>query len=79
MADNAVVTAAITTLYSAAVEYMTAAGITRGDDNGTRYDLAVNALVLNWYDNRGAGGDKTLTEYPIGLRALIDQLKPVAF
>jgi len=37
-------------LYGAALEYMDEAGVKLTEKNPRRFDLAVNALVLQWYD-----------------------------
>lgn len=65
--------ALITSLISAAAEYLTGAGIYRTADNAARYDLALSALTLYYYDHRGAVG--TEAEIPRGLRPVLTQLK----
>jgi len=78
-ADNTAVTATISTLYDAAVEYMTDAGVTRVTANQNRYDLAVNSLVLQWYDPMRRTGDESEDDdrikEPPGFRRLMNQLK----
>lgn len=66
--------ALITTLIEAAESYLTDAGIHPGEPADARYTLAVSALTLHWYDNRQAV-DIDLTDLPLGLRQVINQLK----
>lgn len=65
--------ALISFFISAAAEYLTGAGIYRTADNAARYDLALSALTLYYYDHRDAVG--TEAEIPRGLRPVINQLK----
>ena len=54
--------------------YLADAGIHPGEPADARYALAVSALTLHWYDNRQAV-DTNLTDLPLGLRQVINQLK----
>lgn len=56
-------------LANSAEEYLTTAGAVRTESNANAYDLAVKALVLQWYDNPGGG------EVSPALRQSINQLK----
>lgn len=61
--------------YSAAVAYMTEAGVPE-PKNDARYDLCVNALVLDMYDNRGSQSTQNLQTYQNPtFRAVLNQLK----
>ena len=64
----------ITSLIEAAEGYLADAGIHPGEPADARYALAVSALTLHWYDNRQAV-DTNLTDLPLGLRQVINQLK----
>lgn len=78
----------IMALYDAALSYLGNAGISEMtvpmESMGT-FALVVNAMVLDWYDNRGsasvngsiAGGGDLPSAVAIGLRPLINQLKAV--
>lgn len=66
--------ALIAELYSAAVEYLTAAGVYRTADNAARYDLAVNSLTLYDYDHRN-DTNAASAPMPQGARRLVNQLK----
>ena len=73
LADDPEVQALIPGLYRAAVSYLNAEG---RDGTDERYTLAVNGLVLHWYDHRGDIITGTIvSEIPLGLRQLINQLK----
>ena len=65
-------------LIASAAAYLDAAGIKEPESQTPRYAqwlLAINALVLDAWDRRGAtGGASTLAEEP-GFRRLINQLK----
>ena len=64
-------------LYDAAVSYMEQAGIREpweGTHRRAQYDLCVNALVLDTYDQRGSQTDKSVGDNPM-LRRMITQLK----
>lgn len=63
-------------LCDAAAEYLSAAGAERGADDSAqaaRYDLALWALTLHYYDHRDAVG--TEAPLPLGIRPIITQLK----
>lgn len=63
-------------LCDAAAEYLSAAGAERGEDGSARaarYDLALWALTLHYYDHRDAVG--TEAALPLGIRPIITQLK----
>ena len=65
----------VTDLMETAVEYLDTAGVTESWNR--RYSLAVQSLTLHWYDHRDdVGADKAM---PLGLRALINQLKAESF
>lgn len=64
-------------LYDAAVSYMEQAGVSEpaeGTARRAQYDLCVNALVLDAYDQRGSQTDKSMGDNPM-LRRMITQLK----
>lgn len=63
-------------LWEAAAGYLAAAGAERGEDGtaqAARYDLALWALTLHYYDHRDAVG--TEAALPIGVGPIITQLK----
>ena len=66
--------ALITSLIEAAEGYLADAGVYQTETNQGRYFLAVAGLTLHWYDNRQAV-DTNLTDLPLGLRQVINQLK----
>lgn len=59
-------------LMESAVDYLNNAGVMQSDT--ATYKLAINALCLHWYDNRGglSGG---FHEIPLGVRSIINQMK----
>lgn len=64
-------------MHAAAVGYMTAAGISEPPETSPRrgaYDLCVNALVLDSWDNRGTQTEKPRSENP-AFRRILNQLK----
>ena len=64
-------------LHDAAVSYMEQAGVSEpaeGTARRAQYDLCVNALVLDAYDQRGSQTDKSMGDNPT-LRRMITQLK----
>lgn len=69
--------ALLETIYDDAISYMTQAGVSE-PVSGSRlgqYNLCVNALVLDVWDNRGSQtGDKALLENP-AFRRRLNQLK----
>lgn len=64
-------------LYEAAVEYLAGAGVQPPSSGPTAlYDLAVNGLVLGYFDEmRLTGEDSGKREEAPGLRRIINQLK----
>lgn len=68
----------LTLLYEAACGYMRDAGITapaEGTARRARYDLCVNAMVLDAYDQRGTGiAGSVISDNP-AYRRMISQLK----
>ena len=67
--DDAVIKA----LYIAAVLYLKNAGIEEPSGDSALYDLVVWRLTLHYYDHRDSVSNKD--DFPIGLRAKINQLK----
>lgn len=65
----------ISALHQAAVQYLTAAGITEPDDDAELYWLCVWGLTLHYYDHRDDTGSES--PFPLGLRPIITQLKAV--
>lgn len=63
-------------LYDTAVEYLADAGIVKPKDGAmqAKYQLAVWALTLSYYDQRGVELDRQVYGSPY-LRRLINQLK----
>lgn len=45
------------------------------DEQDDLYTLAIKGLVAHWYDNRDAISPSSMTETPLGLRQIINQLK----
>ena len=76
--DDPEVLALLETFYSAAVSYMTQAGISQPPEGTARrlqYDLAVNYLVLNSWDNREISYVSTTVAANPVFRQTIVQLK----
>ncbi len=72
--------ALVMALRDAAAEYLAEAGVDAALAGTPRYNLAVEALTLHWYDNRGnsAGGaanQPRQAEIPLGLGAVVKQLQ----
>lgn len=66
------------TLYAAAVAYMEQAGVSEPKDGTSRraqYDLAVNYLVLNSYDQRETAVSGTIVSENPAFRRIMNQLK----
>lgn len=63
----------ITALMGSAEEYLTGAGILPSPDNARRYELALFALTLYYYDHRDAVGSEAAM--PKGIRPVLTQLK----
>lgn len=65
-------------MYDAAVSYMAEAGVAEpadGSDRKGKFDLCVNALVLDAWDNRGTQtAGYSMTENP-AFRRILNQLK----
>lgn len=76
--DDPEVLALLETFYSAAESYMAQAGISRPPEGTARrmqYDLAVNCLVLDSWDNREASCTGTAVAGNPVFRQMIVQLK----
>lgn len=65
--------ALIGALQTAAEEYLSNAGILKDYDKNL-YKLAVELLVANWYENRAAQSEKSLSKISFGLDTIINQL-----
>lgn len=66
------------TLYDAAVAYMDQAGVSEpkeGTPRRAQYDLAVNYLVLNSYDQRETAVSGTIVSENPAFRRILNQLK----
>ena len=73
MVDDPVTVKDVTNTACAAMEYLQGAGI---HDNGSfLYQLAVASLTTHWLDNRAAIQAGSVSQTPIGLRDVINQLK----
>lgn len=70
--------AVLRALYEGAVEYLAGAGVAQQEGESSRrslYDLCVNHMVLDGWDNRGSQtADVTLEENP-AFRRMLNQLK----
>ena len=62
-------------LTNAAEEYLTNAGIDPGLSAPALYQLAVCWIVLHWYDQRNIATGAAPTDFPVGIRLTINQLK----
>ena len=70
--------ALLESLYGAAVSYMEQAGVSEPKDGTPRraqYDLAVNYLVLNSYDQRETAVSGTIVSENPAFRRIMNQLK----
>lgn len=70
--------ALLETLYDAAVAYMDQAGVSKpkeGTPRRSQYDLAVNYLVLNSYDQRDTAITGTIVSDNPAFRRIMNQLK----
>lgn len=70
--------ALVETLYFAAVAYMDQAGVSapkEGTPRRAQYDLAVNYLVLNSYDQRETAVSDTIVSENPAFRRIMNQLK----
>ncbi len=76
LADDPEVKTLIPAFYESAVEYLADAGIVEpaGETGRARYDLAVNAMVLDNWDKRGMTITESLKDNP-AFRLLLNQLK----
>lgn len=66
------------TLYNAAVVYMAQAGVSEPEESSSRrsqYDLAVNYLVLNSYDQRNTVITGSIVADNPAFRRIMNQLK----
>jgi len=63
----------VRSLIEAAVDYLSGAGIPEPENWCGRYELAVKALTLHYYDHRD--DTEAQTAIPLSLRSLINQLK----
>lgn len=78
LADDPEVAELIPTLYEAAVGYLEGAGVSEPPEGSTRraqYDLCVNYLVLNEWDQREIGVVGTVITENLAFRRLLNQLK----
>lgn len=73
-AGDAEVEAEVERLYLSATEYLANAGVNAPTAASPLYDLCVNSLVLQWYDDMRRGDAVGDTEPP-GFRRLLNQLK----
>ena len=62
-------------LTNAAEEYLTNAGIDPGLSAPALYQLAVCGIVLHWYEQRNIATGAAPTDFPVGIRLTINQLK----
>lgn len=77
LADDPEVQVLIPMFYDAAVSYMEDAGVSEPAEDSPRkakYDLCINAMVLDSWDHRDTAGESTLTENP-AFRRRLNQLK----
>lgn len=62
-------------LIDAAEEYLSNGGIDPGLAPAALYQLAVCGIVLHWYENRNVATGAAPTDFPVGIRLTINQLK----
>lgn len=76
LADDPEVVLLIPTYYEMAVDYMADAGVHQPASGGrlAKYDLCVNAMVLDWWEHRDLKEPTATAENP-AFRRLINQLK----
>ena len=78
-AEDEEVKADLSAFYNAAIQYMDNAGVPQPSKPNPLYDLCVNSLVLQWYDNMrrntGADGNTDDGTEPPGFRRILNQLK----
>lgn len=65
----------ITALSGSAEIYLAQAGVVKSEKNVGLYNLALWSLTLHYYDHRGEAGSSGDTDFPSGLRLLINQMK----
>ena len=78
LADDPEVQMLIPMLYAAAVGYLDNAGVAvpeSGTARAAQYDLAVNYLVLDWWERREVSVVSTVVADNPAFRRLINQLK----
>lgn len=67
--------ALLKSLTNAAEEYLTNAGIDPGLSAPALFQLAVCGIVLHWYEQRNIATGAAPTDFPVGIRLTINQLK----
>ena len=67
--------ALLKSLPNAAEEYLTNAGIDPGLSAPALFQLAVCGIVLHWYEQRNIATGAAPTDFPVGIRLTINQLK----
>ena len=67
--------ALLESLTNAAEEYLTNAGIDPGLSAPALFQLAVCGIVLHWYEQRNIATGAAPTDFPVGIRLTINQLK----
>ena len=67
--------ALLDSLTNAAEEYLANAGIDPGLSAPALYQLAVCGIVLHWYEQRNIATGAAPTDFPVGIRLTINQLK----
>ena len=78
LADNPEVQTLIPLFFSAAEGYLAQAGISlpaEGTPRQAQYDLCVNYLTLNFWDNRDTSYTGTVTVDNLVFRQMVNQLK----
>lgn len=73
MADDPITVKEVTNTAFAAMEYLAGAGIR--DNGSSLYELALASLTTHWLDSRAAIQAGSVSQTPIGLRDVINQLK----
>ena len=67
--------ALLNSLTIAAEEYLPNAGIYPGLSSPALFQLAVCGIVLHWYEQRNIATGAAPTDFPVGIRLTINQLK----
>lgn len=67
--------ALLESLIEAAEEYLAGAGVYPGLAPEALYQLAVCGIVLHWYEQRNIAAGAAPTDFPVGIRLTINQLK----